>query len=135
MLKKNILWFKTFCKFSFGLFFYSLFRLEYSVQDRISDFGNCAKPVRYVALQLSFEFCSPYLFHALSFSFDRVLWIYCNHSWSALFNVFVFCLWFSKKLPRVPETLLKKRKRNEELRAKFAKAKLENKKVSLDMSE
>ncbi|XP_011450773.1 60S ribosomal protein L7-like [Crassostrea angulata] len=33
----------------------------------------------------------------------------------------------NKKLPRVPETLLKKRKRNEELRAKFAKAKLENK--------
>ncbi|XP_061180203.1 large ribosomal subunit protein uL30-like [Saccostrea echinata] len=33
----------------------------------------------------------------------------------------------NKKLPRVPETLLKKRKRNEELRAKFANAKLENK--------
>ncbi|XP_048728376.1 60S ribosomal protein L7-like [Ostrea edulis] len=33
----------------------------------------------------------------------------------------------NKKLPRVPETLLKKRKRNEELRAKFTKAKLENK--------
>jgi hypothetical protein len=31
----------------------------------------------------------------------------------------------------VPETLLKKRKRNEELRAKFTKAKLENKLVSL----